>query len=275
MRPAQLVLEDGTVFAGSAVGAPGVAAGEACFTTAMAGYEEAASDPSYMAQVLCLQLSARRQLRRRPGPARVGRRVRRGDRDAQGATGLGAVAGVAGSGRARGRRHTGARPEDSRRRRASLRARRGAGRRAARARARRAADRRPAARQAGRHAAAVSARCGSADYRARPRLQALDPHATGVVRPRGHGRPRRLGRGGDPRDRAARRARQQRARRPGRARRADRDGPRPARPGAALRHLPRPPDPRARARAGDVQAPVRAPRREPSRARRHARAACS
>src|SRR5881409_3531946 len=52
-RPAQLVLEDGTVFAGSAVGAEGVAAGEACFTTAMAGYEEAASDPSYVAQVLC------------------------------------------------------------------------------------------------------------------------------------------------------------------------------------------------------------------------------
>ena len=51
-RPAHLVLEDGTAFAGSAVGAPGVAAGEACFTTAMAGYEEAASDPSYMAQVL-------------------------------------------------------------------------------------------------------------------------------------------------------------------------------------------------------------------------------
>ena len=52
MRSAHLVLEDGTVFAGSAVGAQGVAAGEACFTTAMAGYEEAASDPSYMAQVL-------------------------------------------------------------------------------------------------------------------------------------------------------------------------------------------------------------------------------
>ena len=52
IRPAKLVLEDGTAFAGSAVGAPGVAAGEACFTTAMAGYEEAASDPSYMAQVL-------------------------------------------------------------------------------------------------------------------------------------------------------------------------------------------------------------------------------
>jgi carbamoyl-phosphate synthase small subunit len=52
IRPAKLVLEDGTVFAGSAVGAHGVAAGEACFTTAMAGYEEAASDPSYLAQVL-------------------------------------------------------------------------------------------------------------------------------------------------------------------------------------------------------------------------------
>ena len=51
--PSHLVLEDGTVFAGRAVGAPGVAAGEACFTTAMAGYEEAATDPSYVAQVLC------------------------------------------------------------------------------------------------------------------------------------------------------------------------------------------------------------------------------
>jgi carbamoyl-phosphate synthase small subunit len=50
---AYLVLEDGTVFAGRSVGAPGVAAGEACFTTAMAGYEEAVTDPSYVAQVLC------------------------------------------------------------------------------------------------------------------------------------------------------------------------------------------------------------------------------
>jgi carbamoyl-phosphate synthase small subunit len=49
----RLVLEDGTVFDGVAVGAPGVAAGEACFTTAMTGYEEAVTDPSYVAQVLC------------------------------------------------------------------------------------------------------------------------------------------------------------------------------------------------------------------------------
>jgi carbamoyl-phosphate synthase small subunit len=50
---AHLVLEDGTVFVGRSVGAPGVASGEACFTTAMAGYEQAATDPSYVGQVLC------------------------------------------------------------------------------------------------------------------------------------------------------------------------------------------------------------------------------
>ncbi len=49
---AQLVLEDGTVFPGRSVGAPGVAAGEACFTTASAGYEQAVTDPSYARQVL-------------------------------------------------------------------------------------------------------------------------------------------------------------------------------------------------------------------------------
>jgi carbamoyl-phosphate synthase small subunit len=53
VRSGYLVLEDGTAFPGSAIGAVGVAAGEACFTTAMAGYEEAATDPSYVAQVLC------------------------------------------------------------------------------------------------------------------------------------------------------------------------------------------------------------------------------
>src|SRR6266496_1357772 len=52
-RAAHLVLEDGTVFQSRSVGAPGVASGEACFTTAMAGYEEAVTDPSYVAQVLC------------------------------------------------------------------------------------------------------------------------------------------------------------------------------------------------------------------------------
>ena len=54
MQPmtAALVLEDGTVFPGRSAGAPGVAAGEACFTTASAGYEQAVTDPSYARQVL-------------------------------------------------------------------------------------------------------------------------------------------------------------------------------------------------------------------------------
>lgn len=49
---AQLVLEDGTAFSGRSVGAPGIAAGEACFTTSAAGYEQAVTDPSYARQVL-------------------------------------------------------------------------------------------------------------------------------------------------------------------------------------------------------------------------------
>jgi carbamoyl-phosphate synthase small subunit len=49
---AHLVLEDGTVFPGRSVGAAGVAAGEACFTTASTGYEQSVTDPSYARQVL-------------------------------------------------------------------------------------------------------------------------------------------------------------------------------------------------------------------------------
>ncbi|MGI9111941.1 MAG: glutamine-hydrolyzing carbamoyl-phosphate synthase small subunit [Gaiellaceae bacterium] len=52
MPAAFLVLEDGTVFPGRSVGTSGVAAGEACFTTASAGYEQAVTDPSYARQVL-------------------------------------------------------------------------------------------------------------------------------------------------------------------------------------------------------------------------------
>jgi carbamoyl-phosphate synthase small subunit len=48
-----LALEDGTVFRGESVGAPGFAFGEAVFTTAMTGYQEVATDPSYAEQVVC------------------------------------------------------------------------------------------------------------------------------------------------------------------------------------------------------------------------------
>jgi carbamoyl-phosphate synthase small subunit len=41
-----LVLEDGEVFRGESVGAPGFAFGEAVFTTAMTGYQEIVTDPS-------------------------------------------------------------------------------------------------------------------------------------------------------------------------------------------------------------------------------------
>ena len=48
-----LVLEDGTVFRGRSVGAPGEAIGEAVFTTAMTGYQEVVTDPSYAEQLVC------------------------------------------------------------------------------------------------------------------------------------------------------------------------------------------------------------------------------
>jgi carbamoyl-phosphate synthase small subunit len=48
-----LVLEDGTVFRGESVAADGFAFGEAVFTTAMTGYQEIVTDPSYAEQIVC------------------------------------------------------------------------------------------------------------------------------------------------------------------------------------------------------------------------------
>jgi len=48
-----LALEDGTVFRGQSVGAEGYAFGEAVFTTAMTGYQEVVTDPSYAEQIVC------------------------------------------------------------------------------------------------------------------------------------------------------------------------------------------------------------------------------
>jgi carbamoyl-phosphate synthase small subunit len=53
-EPAILVLRDGTVFHGSSIGAPGVAAGEVVFNTAMTGYQEILTDPSYCRQIVTL-----------------------------------------------------------------------------------------------------------------------------------------------------------------------------------------------------------------------------
>ncbi len=52
--PALLVLADGSVFRGAAVGAPGRTVGEVVFNTAMTGYQEILTDPSYCGQVVTL-----------------------------------------------------------------------------------------------------------------------------------------------------------------------------------------------------------------------------
>lgn len=52
--PALLLLEDGTMYRGSAFGAPGTAGGELCFNTGMTGYQEVFTDPSYTGQVLIM-----------------------------------------------------------------------------------------------------------------------------------------------------------------------------------------------------------------------------
>src|SRR5947209_7434911 len=49
---AVLVLADGTVLEGSGIGAVGQAVGEVCFNTAMTGYEEILTDPSYAGQII-------------------------------------------------------------------------------------------------------------------------------------------------------------------------------------------------------------------------------
>jgi len=47
-----LALADGTILQGIGVGAVGSAVGEVCFNTAMTGYQEILTDPSYMAQIV-------------------------------------------------------------------------------------------------------------------------------------------------------------------------------------------------------------------------------
>jgi len=53
-QPAVLALADGTVFSGESIGAPGAAVGEVVFNTAMTGYQEILTDPSYCGQIVTL-----------------------------------------------------------------------------------------------------------------------------------------------------------------------------------------------------------------------------
>jgi carbamoyl-phosphate synthase small subunit len=53
-QPALLALADGTVYSGVSVGVPGCTVGEVVFNTAMTGYQEILTDPSYAQQVVTL-----------------------------------------------------------------------------------------------------------------------------------------------------------------------------------------------------------------------------
>ena len=54
LPPAVLALADGTVFHGTSIGAPGRTAGEVVFNTALTGYQEILTDPSYAQQIVTL-----------------------------------------------------------------------------------------------------------------------------------------------------------------------------------------------------------------------------
>ena len=54
LSPAVLALADGTVFRGESIGADGVSVGEVVFNTAMTGYQEILTDPSYCRQIVTL-----------------------------------------------------------------------------------------------------------------------------------------------------------------------------------------------------------------------------
>ena len=54
MSEGLLVLEDGTVYHGEAIGRPGTSFGEIVFNTAMSGYQEVLTDPSYAGQIVVM-----------------------------------------------------------------------------------------------------------------------------------------------------------------------------------------------------------------------------
>src|SRR5687767_7892442 len=54
VKPALLVLRDGRVFRGEALGALGETSGEVIFNTAMTGYQEILTDPSYRGQIVTM-----------------------------------------------------------------------------------------------------------------------------------------------------------------------------------------------------------------------------
>ena len=239
-----LALEDGTVFRGRSVGALGVAHGEAVFTTAMTGYQEVVTDPSFAEQLVAFTapmignygVSPQRSESTRTHARAVIMRRATGEDWPRWLHGQGIVALEEIDTRAlvvRLREHgamraaavAGAASVDE-----VLAAGAGAG-----------GDGGPRARRR-----RVHERARTRSARARPRSPCSTTAASDSIVRRLEDRrgPRdrlaaRHGRGHDPRRPARRRAPLQRPRRPGRAARSGRGRPRAARPRADPRHLPR------------------------------------
>ena len=76
--PAVLALEDGTVFRGVSIGANGNTTGEVVFNTAMTGYQEILTDPSYSRQIVTLTYPHIGNTGTNPGRSRVARGLRGG-----------------------------------------------------------------------------------------------------------------------------------------------------------------------------------------------------
>src|SRR2546429_451225 len=70
---AALVLEDGRAFTGRALGADVLGEGEVVFNTAMTGYQEVLTDPSYAGQMLCMTYPLQGNYGTRPADAESGR----------------------------------------------------------------------------------------------------------------------------------------------------------------------------------------------------------
>src|SRR5438874_9586237 len=77
-RPAALVLEDGRAFVGHALGARVLGEGEVVFNTAMSGYQEVLTDPSYAGQMLCMTYPLQGNYGARPADAESTRPWARG-----------------------------------------------------------------------------------------------------------------------------------------------------------------------------------------------------
>ena len=71
-QQAYLVLADGTVFEGKAIGKIGTTSGEIAFNTGMTGYQEVFTDPSYFGQILVMTMDHIGKLWRYGRRSRIG-----------------------------------------------------------------------------------------------------------------------------------------------------------------------------------------------------------